>query len=188
MTTVRAVYDFLDAWAPFSTAMSFDNAGLLAGNGKEEVRRAVLALDITPAAARSSLSAIIRSFSTRCAVCFPVPPLGFWHRTVWRLFALIPIWILHLAGSIPVWHKDLACLIFRHLAQMYLPGCRRVFAVIFLLPWNRAPLPFMSKKFLAVRVLSIPREAKPCIQSAFAAERAAHIFRQIPRRREFRAL
>ena len=41
MTTVRAVYDFLDAWAPFSTAMSFDNAGLLAGNGKEEVRRAV---------------------------------------------------------------------------------------------------------------------------------------------------
>ena len=28
--------------------MSFDYAGLLAGNGKEEVRRAVLALDITP--------------------------------------------------------------------------------------------------------------------------------------------
>ena len=54
MTTVRAVYDFLDAWAPFSTAMSFDNAGLLAGNGKEEVRRAVLALDITPDVVREA--------------------------------------------------------------------------------------------------------------------------------------
>ena len=56
MTTVRAIYEWLDGWAPFSTAMSFDNAGLLAGSGAEEVRRAVLALDITPAVVREAAS------------------------------------------------------------------------------------------------------------------------------------
>lgn len=54
MTTVRDIYAFLDGWAPFSTAMSFDNAGLLAGSGREEVRRAVLALDITPDVAKEA--------------------------------------------------------------------------------------------------------------------------------------
>lgn len=56
MTTVRAIYEYLDSWAPFSTAMSFDNAGLLSGSGKEEVRCAVLALDITPAVVEEAAS------------------------------------------------------------------------------------------------------------------------------------
>lgn len=48
MTTVGDIYRFLDGFAPFSSAMDFDNAGLLAGAPETEVRRAVLSLDITP--------------------------------------------------------------------------------------------------------------------------------------------
>lgn len=56
MTKVKNIYEFLDGWAPFSTAMSFDNAGLLAGNGEEEVQTVLLALDITPDVVREAVS------------------------------------------------------------------------------------------------------------------------------------
>lgn len=56
MTKVKNIYEFLDGWAPFSTAMSFDNAGLLAGNGEEEVQTVLLALDITPDVVREAAS------------------------------------------------------------------------------------------------------------------------------------
>lgn len=54
MTKVKNIYEFLNEWAPFSTAMSFDNAGLLAGNGEEEVQTVLLALDITPDVVREA--------------------------------------------------------------------------------------------------------------------------------------
>ena len=54
MTTVRDIYEYLDSFAPFSTAMSFDNAGLLAGSGQEPVQKALLALDITPQVVREA--------------------------------------------------------------------------------------------------------------------------------------
>lgn len=37
MATVMDVYRFLDGKAPFSTQMSFDNAGFLVGHGDKEV-------------------------------------------------------------------------------------------------------------------------------------------------------
>ncbi|MBW7573395.1 Nif3-like dinuclear metal center hexameric protein [Caproiciproducens faecalis] len=49
MVSVGEVYDFIDDFAPFRTAMSFDNPGLLVGNREARVSSALLSLDITPA-------------------------------------------------------------------------------------------------------------------------------------------
>ena len=48
MARIRDIYDIIDAVAPFSTALSFDNSGLLVGDGNTPVTRVLLALDITP--------------------------------------------------------------------------------------------------------------------------------------------
>ncbi len=48
MTTVGDIYRAIDSFAPFSSQMDFDNAGLLAGDKETEVRTAILSLDITP--------------------------------------------------------------------------------------------------------------------------------------------
>ena len=45
--TVGQVYDCLDRWAPFSTQMDFDNAGLLVGRPAAGAERILTALDIT---------------------------------------------------------------------------------------------------------------------------------------------
>lgn len=47
MATVREIYEALDAFAPFSTQMDFDNAGFLVGRGEREVTKILLALDVT---------------------------------------------------------------------------------------------------------------------------------------------
>lgn len=47
MVKVIDIYNYIDSFAPFDTAMSFDNAGLLVGDGDEEVTSVVVALDIT---------------------------------------------------------------------------------------------------------------------------------------------
>lgn len=52
MTYVRDVYSYIDSLAPFATAMDFDNAGLLVGNGGEKVSKGLLSLDITPQAVK----------------------------------------------------------------------------------------------------------------------------------------
>lgn len=49
MATVQEIYHFIDSFAPFDTAMDFDNAGILAGDRNAPVTTAVAALDITPA-------------------------------------------------------------------------------------------------------------------------------------------
>ncbi|MCI8554565.1 MAG: Nif3-like dinuclear metal center hexameric protein [Clostridiales bacterium] len=49
MTTAGDIYRALDAFAPFDTAESWDNVGLLAGSPEREVSTVVTALDITPA-------------------------------------------------------------------------------------------------------------------------------------------
>lgn len=46
---VSEFYDAMDAIAPFSTAESWDNVGLLVGNRAQEVSRVLLALDMTEA-------------------------------------------------------------------------------------------------------------------------------------------
>ncbi len=48
MIKVKDVYDFLDCIAPFETALSFDNCGIIAGNEKDDVSKILVALDITP--------------------------------------------------------------------------------------------------------------------------------------------
>jgi dinuclear metal center YbgI/SA1388 family protein len=48
LPTVGEIYQFINDFAPFDTAMDFDNCGLLAGSEKTEVKTVLLALDITP--------------------------------------------------------------------------------------------------------------------------------------------
>lgn len=47
MTTIDEIYRYIDGFAPFRTALSFDNVGLLVGSGETPVQRVLLALDIT---------------------------------------------------------------------------------------------------------------------------------------------
>ena len=45
--TFRDIYDMIDALAPFSTQMDFDNSGLLAGHPDREITGIHVALDVT---------------------------------------------------------------------------------------------------------------------------------------------
>lgn len=47
MATVKEIYDYLDALAPFSRQMDFDNSGFLVGREEAVVERIMVALDIT---------------------------------------------------------------------------------------------------------------------------------------------
>jgi dinuclear metal center YbgI/SA1388 family protein len=47
MITVQNIYQLLDEKAPFSTQMSFDNAGFLVGDRNQPVERVLVSLDIT---------------------------------------------------------------------------------------------------------------------------------------------
>lgn len=46
--TIQKVASFLEEWAPPSSAQSYDNVGLQVGDPSAEVRRGLLALDMTP--------------------------------------------------------------------------------------------------------------------------------------------
>ena len=48
MTTVRDIEQYLYDWAPRELAESWDNVGLLVGDPEVEVRRVLVALDVTP--------------------------------------------------------------------------------------------------------------------------------------------
>lgn len=48
MVTAGEIYNYIDSFAPFSSAMDFDNPGLLVGSEKAEIKTALLSLDITP--------------------------------------------------------------------------------------------------------------------------------------------
>ena len=47
--TIRDVARALETWAPPGSAQSYDNVGLQVGDGRRPVRRALIALDCTPA-------------------------------------------------------------------------------------------------------------------------------------------
>ena len=47
MNKVNEIYDYINEIAPFDTALSFDNVGLLIGNQNISVSKVLLALDIT---------------------------------------------------------------------------------------------------------------------------------------------
>ena len=46
--TIRAVTNALESWAPPDSAQSYDNVGLQVGDARRPVKRALLALDLTP--------------------------------------------------------------------------------------------------------------------------------------------
>ena len=56
MTTVRDIYNALFAFAPASMKMDWDNVGLLVGDPAQEVRRVLVALDITQGVAEEAVS------------------------------------------------------------------------------------------------------------------------------------
>ena len=77
MARIRDIYDIIDAVAPFSTALSFDNSGLLVGDGNTVVTRALLALDITPAVVAEAASMNANLILSHHPVIFhPVKSLG----------------------------------------------------------------------------------------------------------------
>lgn len=47
MTSVSDIYNYIDSFAPFNTAMGFDNCGILIGDEKCGVSKALICLDIT---------------------------------------------------------------------------------------------------------------------------------------------
>lgn len=47
MIQLKDVYRMLDGWAPYSTCLDFDNAGIAVGNMSDEVSRIAVALDLT---------------------------------------------------------------------------------------------------------------------------------------------
>lgn len=47
MRTVKDIFDYLNTLAPVGLKMSFDNVGILAGSEKAQVKKCLLALDIT---------------------------------------------------------------------------------------------------------------------------------------------
>lgn len=55
MVTVGDIYSQIDAAAPFSTAMGFDNAGMLVGSFSAPVQTVLLSLDITPEVVREAV-------------------------------------------------------------------------------------------------------------------------------------
>lgn len=45
--TIGEVYDYIDGIAPFSTALDYDNVGLLVGSGQDPAEKILVALDVT---------------------------------------------------------------------------------------------------------------------------------------------
>lgn len=70
MITVRDIYDYIDAKAPFSTQMDFDNAGLLVGDRNASVSRVMVALDAT-------LSVVREAARKKCQLLVTHHPLIF---------------------------------------------------------------------------------------------------------------
>lgn len=77
MARIRDIYDIINAAAPFSTAMSFDNVGLLVGEANTEVSRALIALDITEAVIEEAASMNANLIISHHPVIFhPLKSLG----------------------------------------------------------------------------------------------------------------
>ena len=77
MALVCDIYDIIDGAAPFATALDFDNSGLLVGDGNQEVTRALIALDITPAVVAEAVAMNANLILSHHPVIFhPVKSLG----------------------------------------------------------------------------------------------------------------
>ena len=47
MTTIKDIYNYINEIAPYELQESYDNSGLCIGNGRTEVKKALIALDVT---------------------------------------------------------------------------------------------------------------------------------------------
>ncbi len=70
MTTVREIYNYIDSFAPYRTQDSWDNSGLLVGDGDEAVTKALCALD-------ASIPAIIEAERLGCQLILTHHPVIF---------------------------------------------------------------------------------------------------------------
>ena len=90
MAAVKDVFQALDRLAPFGTQLDFDNAGFLAGRSEQEVRKILVALDITQAVAeeagRWGADLIV---SHHPVIFHPVKAVTDWDETGKVLLALI---------------------------------------------------------------------------------------------------
>ena len=75
--TIDQIYHAMDQFAPFATAMDFDNPGFLIGDSKRVVQTALLALDCTPAVLGSAIDAQAQLIITHHPVIFQ--PLKYIH-------------------------------------------------------------------------------------------------------------
>lgn len=55
MATVNEILGVIDGIAPFSSALEYDNVGLLVGNGSSPVRKVLVTLDVTSAVIREAV-------------------------------------------------------------------------------------------------------------------------------------
>ena len=88
MVTVKEIYDAIDREAPFSTAMSFDNVGILVGDGDKKVRRALIALDITGSVIREAKDKKADLIISHHPVIFDPLKSVNWDSPVYKLISL----------------------------------------------------------------------------------------------------
>ena len=47
MVKIKEIYDYIDSFAPFSSAAGFDNSGLIIGSKNKEIEKLIVCLDVT---------------------------------------------------------------------------------------------------------------------------------------------
>ena len=67
---VKEIVQYIDSFAPFSTAMSYDNCGLLIGSGETEPTGVMVSLDAT-------MDALRRALENNCNVVVTHHPIIF---------------------------------------------------------------------------------------------------------------
>ena len=70
MVSAKEIYDFIDSFAPFDTAMDFDNVGILVGDSRCESDCVLLALDVSPSVIDEAVSCNSKIIVTHHPVIF----------------------------------------------------------------------------------------------------------------------
>lgn len=78
MSRISEIYDYIDSFAPFETAESYDNVGLLIGDGNRDVSKVLLSLDITEAVVKEAVEMGASLIVSHHPVIFnPLKRIGF---------------------------------------------------------------------------------------------------------------
>ena len=113
MVTVGDIYNYIDTFAPFHTAMGFDNVGLLVGGKHCPVTSVMVSMDITPEVISEAVSQKAELIISHHPVIFqPLKRLSptdvpyLLVKTAYVPLRRIPIMIWPAAESMPVWQND----------------------------------------------------------------------------------